>query len=241
MGRGAAPVAFLLSGAIHAALFAVVLSVPVSARRVETIAVEIAETARPKPQPHPTEPEPTPPRKVAVAPLREAPPSREPPTPPPPNAPPPPDAPAPQKAPVRIGISMSSTTEAGAMAAPVGNTVYGKMPERAPDPATVQPYRSDRYLPPAQVTTLPEPISTAIPKNEYPEEAKRIGFEGAVRLRLRVDEEGRVREAIIVEDPGHGLGETAARNAGRFRFRPARRGDQAVAVDIPFTVRFELP
>ncbi len=242
MGRGAVPAALLLSAAIHAAFFAVVLSVPISGGRVETVAVEITETARPKAPPDLKAPEPKPPRKVAAAPLPQAPPSREPPAPPPPNTPPPPDAPAPQKAPLRIGISMSSATEAAALAAPVGNSLYGKAPERAPDPSTVQPYRADHYAPPAEVTALPEPISCAVPKSEYPEEAKRIGFEGTVRLRLRIDEEGHVTNAKVIEDPGHGLGAAAVRSIPRWcRFRPATRKSEQVATDIPFTVHFELP
>jgi protein TonB len=241
VGRGAAP-AFLLSAAIHAALFAVLLSVPVSARRVETVAVEITETARAKPPPDPKEPEPRPPRKVAAAAPPQARPARAQPAPPPPNAPPPPDALAPQKAPLRIGISMSSTTEAGTLAAPVGNSLYGKAPQRAPDPSTVQPYRADHYAPPAEVTALPEPISCAVPKSEYPDEAKRIGFEGTVRLRLRIDEEGHVTNAKVIEDPGHGLGAAAVRSISRWcRFRPATRKSETVATDIPFTVHFELP
>jgi hypothetical protein len=51
-----------------------------------------------------------------------------------------------------------------------------------------------------------------------------------------------VAETTVLSDPGKGLGPAAARIARRwFRFRPARRGDQAVATEIPFTVRFELP
>ncbi len=45
----------------------------------------------------------------------------------------------------------------------------------------------------------------------------------------------------IVSDPGMGLGAAAVRVVERcYTFKPARRGDQAVATEIPFTVRFEL-
>ncbi|HEX8909953.1 MAG TPA: TonB family protein, partial [Anaeromyxobacteraceae bacterium] len=163
----------------------------------------------------------------------------EPPAPPPPNQPPPPDAA--RAAPPRIGISMESTTTAGAVAAPVGNTLYGRAPERAADPAAVKPYRSERYAPPSQVTTLPEPLGCDIPRAEYPEEARRLGVEGEVRLRVVVDEEGRVREAKVLRDPGHGFGAVAARAARAYcRFRPAQKDGAAVATEIPYTIRFEL-
>ncbi len=240
MRRWAAPAAFLLSTALHAGLLGFLTFVAAPAKRSETIDLELIEVSRPPPEPAPEAPEPKRSRRVALAPPPEAPPTREPPLPPPQNTPPPPSAQA-REAPVRIGVSMSSTIAAGAVASPVGNTLYGRPPDQAPDPSTVQPGRADHDAPPSEWTALPEPISTEIPKSEYPEEARRLGFEGAVRLKLRVDEEGRVGEVVVVQDPGHGLGDAAARNARRFRFRPARRAGRAVATDIPFTVRFELP
>ena len=75
-----------------------------------------------------------------------------------------------------------------------------------------------------------------------PAEAARAGVEGEVKLRLLVDETGRVRSVTVLRDPGHGLGPAAARIARRyFRFRPARLGGEPVATEIPFTVLFELP
>lgn len=244
MPQGASAAALLVSSAIHAALFAVVLSAPVSTKQVETVNVEIAETVRPSPPPEEKpDPPPTPkPSKVAMAPRAAAPPLLQPPAPPPPSSPPPVDAP--RQVPVHVGISLSSTTEAGSVAVPVGNTLYGKPPERAPDPATVQPYRAENYAPPAELTTLPETIECRLPKDEYPEEARRLGFEGIVRLRLQIDEEGKVIRAAVAEDPGHGLAAAALRSVGtpgRCRFRPARKGDRPVATEIPYSFRFELP
>jgi periplasmic protein TonB len=245
--------AFGISVALHAALFAAILAVhPPPEQRARPVDVEIVETRPrpPEPSPAPRAPPPRPiarraippPRRVEVPLPRDAPPPppvAEPEAPPPPNAPPPEQAP--RSGPVRIGLSMSSTTTAGDVAAPVGNTMYGKAPERADDPAAVQPYRAERYVPPTQVTTLPEPLGCDIPKDAYPEEAKRLGFEADVRVRLAVDEEGRVTSAKVVQDPGHGLGAAAAATAKRYcRFRPARRHGEAVATEIPFTLHFEL-
>ncbi|GEJ58611.1 energy transducer TonB [Anaeromyxobacter diazotrophicus] len=244
-----APAFYGASLALHGLLFAALLAVrPPAARRATPVEVELVEAPKALPAPEPPRPEPareaprSPPRPPRVAKLpapREAPPPRAPPAPPPPNAPPPPDAS--RAAPPRIGISMESTTTAGGVAAPVGNTLYGRPPERAEDPAAVKPYRAERYAAPSQVTTLPEPLGCEIPKAEYPEEARRLGVEGEVRLRLLVDEEGRVREARVVRDPGHGFGAVAARAARAYcRFRPARKDGAAVATEIPYTIRFEL-
>jgi protein TonB len=243
LGHHAVPAAFALSAAFHVGIYALIQTVPTRAAPSETVAVEIIEEAKPPPELKPEPPPHQPVRPIAaVSPkvTRSPPPSAQLP-PPPPNSPPPPDAPPPAKAPIRIGISMESTTTSGAMAAPVGNTLYGKMPDQAPDPASVKPYRADSYAPPSEVTTLPEPIDVSISKQEYPEEARKLGVEGEVKLRLLIDESGRVREARLIKEPGHGLGDAAIRSALRFRFRPARRGEQPVATMIPFTVRYELP
>jgi len=252
--RSAAPVSYGISLALHAALFAAILSVRVApVRRSTPVDVEIVEVhtppkAAPPPAPEPapappprpvTRRPPSPPRRVQVPLPRDAPPpAAEPESPPPPNAPPP--APA-KPGPVRIGISMSSTATAGDYAAPVGNTMYGKAPGRAEDPSSAQPYRSERYVPPTQVTTLPESLGCPVPRSEYPEEAKRLGFEADVKVRLAIDEEGRVTNARALADPGHGLGPAAERGARRYcHFRPARRNGEAVATDITFTLHFEL-
>ena len=248
-GRLRAPAFYGASLGLHGLLFAALLGLhPPAPRRAAPVEVEIVEsrkapppaTAPPREAPRPAPRQPPRVAKLPPPPPQAPPPPRnEPPAPPPPNQPPPPAAS--RAAPTRIGISMESTTTAGGVAAPVGNTLYGRAPERAEDPATVKPYRSERYAAPSQVTTLPEPLGCEIPKAEYPEEARRLGLEAEVRLRLVVDEEGRVRDARVVRDPGHGFGSVAARAARAYcRFRPAQKDGAAVATEIPYTIRFEL-
>ena len=243
------PAAYALSAAVHAAAFLALARVEaLRPPRADTVAVEILD-APPPPREEPPAPVPAPParrpRSTPLAPPPDAP--RPPPrtreAPPPPNAPPPDAAPPPSaSSPVRIGIAMSSSTTGG-MAAPAGNTLYGQAPKVAPSPADVKPYRSERYVPPTQVTVLPRPIGDcALPADDYPAEASRLGFEGVVVLVVTVDETGKVVEARVVEDPGHGLGPAAAVGYPRHcRFEPARRGDEAVATSFRVRVRFELP
>jgi protein TonB len=232
--------------ALHGAILALLWTAP-PPRRYETLRIDVVESAPPPSPPPPVE---APPRprlvqpKLATALPRDAPESKapEPEAPPPPNAPPPTDAPPPARAPVKVGISMSSTTAGGGFAAPVGNTLYGQLPKVAPSPEEVKPYAAEKYVAPTQVTVLPRPVSTEIPQGEYPPAALAQGLEAAVVLRLLVDETGKVAEATALDDPGHGFAEAAVRIAKRyFRFEPARRGDERVATWLRFTVRFEAP
>ncbi len=248
-GRATALLAYGLSVALHAALFAAILRLPPVApeRRATPVAVEIIETPRaappepaPRPAPAPAPGRPLPAPRLLRPPLVRAP-TTAPPTPAP--APPPPNAPAASGKPseIRIGVSMSSTSAAGTVAAPVGNTAMGQAPRVAGEPSEVKPYRADRYAPPTEVTSLPIPVRVDLPRSEYPPDALRDGFEGVVKLRLVVDEEGNVREATVLSDPGRGLGAAAARAAKRwFKFRPARKDGAAVATEIPFTVEFQI-
>lgn len=252
MIRIPAPAAYALSLAVHGAAFLLLARVEaLHLPRGADVAVEIVEAPPPPPREEPPAPAPAPaprraPRQTPLAPPPDAPPPPPRPSeaPPPPNEAPPPDAAAPsQQAPVRIGISMSSATEGGGFAAPVGNTLYGQAPRTAPDPAEVKPYRAERYVPPTQVTVLPRPIGEcAPPASEYPEEARRLGIEGVVILVVSIDEAGKVTDARVVQDPGHGLGPAAAAAYRRYcRFEPARRGGEAVATSIRVPFRFELP
>jgi periplasmic protein TonB len=247
--RMPAPGAYALSAALHAVAFLALVRVPAAVPPTfEEVQVEVVEVARPGPPP---EPAPPPPRRAVhatpLAPPRDAPrpPAPVPDAPPPPNVPPPDDAPPPARAPVRIGISMSSSTTAGGVPAPAGNTAHGEMPGTAPEPGAVKPYRSEKVVPPSQVTVLPRPLEACYRTSpeDYPETARRLGVEARVPLVLTVDETGAIVDARVVSDPGHGLGAAALASLKRHgcRFAPARRGGEAVATRFGFTVRFELP
>ena len=75
----------------------------------------------------------------------------------------------------------------------------------------------------------------------YPPLARRLGLEGVVVLRLRVDREGKVKEVVLAEPSPHAiLNRAATRAAEQWQFEPARRGDALVEDVIEKTVRFVL-
>ena len=139
---------------------------------------------------------------------------------------------------VITGVTLSSTTSAGGFAAPIGNTAYGKMSDKAVDPSEVKPYAAPKYAPPGGADTEPELIGEI--KITYPEEARKAGIEGSVRLKVTIDEKGNVIAALVMNGPGYGLDEAARDALRRFRFRPATKGGEPVGYTFPYTYTFLL-
>lgn len=231
----------LVSALLHGAAFAAAgrLGPPPAPPRTLELDVEIAEAPPPPPPPAPAEPIPPPrPPRPRVAAVRRAPEPPPPPdAPPPPNEGRPPEAPHPRAVP-RVGVSLSSTTQAGTFAVGVGNTLHGKAPEEAVAPSDVKPYAAERYAPPTSLSAQPRPLD--LPPIAYPPAARKAAVEGRVVLLLRLDATGRVASARVVEEPGAGLGEAARAGALRFRFTPAMEAGEPVATEIRFTYTFVL-
>jgi TonB family protein len=77
---------------------------------------------------------------------------------------------------------------------------------------------------------------------EYPAEAKRLGIEGVLQVRLVVDASGKVTSATLLDHLGHGLDELALAQARTFEFTPARDGDDhPVASVVVWTFRMTPP
>jgi len=243
---------------LHGLVLLLIVLAAIAPKRIQEatpIEVAVVETVKPPPPPppepppeeQPPEPEPVKPKPKPQPKLALPPPPKDAPPPPPdlkedlpppPNETPPPDAKP--KAPIMIGISMSSTTAAGSFSAPVGNTLYGQAPAVAKDPSEVKPYASPtgRYVPPYKVTKLPKTIHEV--KAKYPEEARKLGLEGQVVLRLTVDTAGKVVQAKVIRGAGNGFDEAALAAVTQFRFEPGTEGDEAVVPEITYTYTFLL-
>jgi periplasmic protein TonB len=104
---------------------------------------------------------------------------------------------------------------------------------------------------------LPQPVSIAtikkqaMPKGDfgylalgkdYPAEAKTLGIEGAIRVRLLVDDTGKVKSATLVSKLGHGLDELALERAKQIVFEPARdTDDKPVSSTVIWTFTMTIP
>jgi len=212
------------------------------------------EAKAPEPEPEP-EPEPAkapPPAKLATTPQ----PRQETPTPPPTDEPPPPPstttdpdsggapvvkmddiAPSATGVPVEQGKRTTNRVGKGGRGGGSGSGVGSGSGGDPPPPP-----------PPVSVATIKTP---AKPKGDfgyfdaakdYPTEARQLGIEGPIKVKLVVDETGAVRKASLVTRLGHGLDELALRQAQTIRFDPARdTEDRAVASVVVWTFQMTLP
>ena len=79
------------------------------------------------------------------------------------------------------------------------------------------------------------------PRPQYPESARREGREGRVLLRVLIDDQGRAKTVEINTSSGSQVLDRAAAEAiQRWRFHPARYGDQPVESWLRVPIEFRL-
>ncbi|MFZ5758822.1 MAG: energy transducer TonB [Thermodesulfobacteriota bacterium] len=75
---------------------------------------------------------------------------------------------------------------------------------------------------------------------EYPRQARRMGRQGKVVLRLTIDERGSLAEANIVESGGPAFDEASLNAVRASSYRPAMVHDTPVASSALLTIQFQL-
>lgn len=88
------------------------------------------------------------------------------------------------------------------------------------------------------VTTYPR-IKKQV-KPEYTSLMLKERIEGVVRVRVLVDTDGRVKQAIVLDDLGFGSREMVGKACFQMEFEPAYAGDKPVSTWILIRIRFEL-
>jgi periplasmic protein TonB len=77
---------------------------------------------------------------------------------------------------------------------------------------------------------------------DYPPEARALGIEGSIRVRLVVDEHGKVTSHMLLNKLGHGLDELAMKRAAEIEFEAARdTDDHPVTSVVVWTFTMTLP
>ena len=204
----------LLAMAIHAAILAWPRNQDVEIPPPGPLTVQLTETLKPPPEPQP----------IALPP----------PPPPPPQAKPTPKQPRPV-------LAMTPEQQPVAADTPVVAAPVAVAPDPAPAP------RPPVAAPP--VAAAPAPIVAARynaaylnnPEPKYPPMSRRLGEEGKVLLRVRVTAEG-LAAAVELEKSSNfeRLDEAAKQAVARWRFVPARRGDEAIEASVIVPIVFRL-
>lgn len=79
------------------------------------------------------------------------------------------------------------------------------------------------------------------PSPDYPDLARRRGYEGVVILLARISPEGEPMEVTVQKSSGHRVLDRAARRAVlKWKFRPAIRAGEPVAGEVEIPIRFRL-
>ncbi|MCI0348948.1 MAG: TonB family protein [Acidobacteriales bacterium] len=84
------------------------------------------------------------------------------------------------------------------------------------------------------------PRTLYAPDPEYSEEARKAKYQGVVVLWVVVGPDGRVHDMRVSRPLGLGLDEKALEAVKQWRFEPARKDGQAVAVQVNIEVNFRL-
>lgn len=123
-------------------------------------------------------------------------------------------------------------------------------PERAiseaPPPPVSAPVEAPPAPAPAPAAPAPEALQTlsladGTVRIVYPALSRRLGEEGVVMLRIRVEADGSISVADLLRSSGFArLDEAARRGVLAGRMRPATRGGEAIAMDFRLPVQFLL-
>lgn len=233
-GEGWSPIGLAVVFAAHVLALTALLSyqptrtlltqaTPVFVRMVEPPPHPIIEPPKPLPiEPPPPKPAPKPLPKKAIAPT-----------------PPPPVVPAPQQ-----------------LAAPETTPAPPRIEAPAPPPEPPKPVEAP---PPAPVVATPPPAPPAppppvpvVPPNfnanylsnpppAYPAASRRMGEEGKVMVRVFVSTDGLPQKLEMRDSSGFArLDEAAMETIRRWKFVPARQGDQPVAAWVVVPIVFKL-
>jgi protein TonB len=136
--------------------------------------------------------------------------------------------------PVAVGKRTSERVGRGGTGTGTGSGSGAGSSDEPPKPVSVATIKT-RAMPKGD-------FSYSDASKDYPAAAKALGIEGVIRVRLVVDERGKVKSAVPLNKLGHGLDELALERAQRIEFDPARdTDDKPVSSVVVWTFNMTLP
>lgn len=227
------------------------------APRIEMVEVEVPPVIQPPPPPVVKEPEPPPvepptpidpPRvveaRVKTAPVRSV-------EPPPTDEPPPSTDPQPPSGGEQVVTLDTASYGPGGVPVAVGKRTSERVGRGGAGGGTGAGIGSGATAEPPKPVSVATIKKRALPKGDqsyfdagkdYPPEARQLGIEGVIRVRLVVDETGKVASAVLLNKLGHGLDELALERSRLIEFTPAiDTSDRPVSSVVVWTFTMTLP
>jgi periplasmic protein TonB len=147
-------------------------------------------------------------------------------------------APPPTPEPVSSGTPLAAAESPAALANPTTTIVSSLSGAPAPAVAAVGPSAAATS---ESVTRQARPQGGYQVRPSYPATPRRLGIQGTTLLRVHVLADGRIGDVLVEKSAGHPELDDAATDAvKRWRFDPARRGSDAVAMWVLLPVEFKL-
>jgi protein TonB len=159
----------------------------------------------------------------------------------PPPAPIAPAIPAPAPEPVAGGTPVGPVGPSPAPSAPAA-TIVPSLPAGGPPVASSSATAGARTAAATEaVTQYARPQGGYQVRPTYPAAPRRLGIQGTSLLRVHVLADGRIGDVVVEKSAGHPeLDDAAVDAVRRWRFEPARRGAEAIAMWVLLPVEFKL-
>lgn len=121
----------------------------------------------------------------------------------------------------------------------VGSTCFAK-PQSAADSARAE--EKSFPSPDEFVAVDVQPVLESQPQVTYPDSAKNAGIEGKVRVKVLVDKQGKVRDALIEKGSGTKVGfeEAALEAAKQATWKPALLKDKPIPIWVSYEIKFQM-
>jgi len=186
-------------------------------------------------------PEPPRPEEAATPKIEEPAPPPVAPAPAPPEVKPAPAEFAPAPAAVATLPAISEPEPAPAPPAPAAERGAAALGPSDPAPAPAVAARPPSSTTPDDLTRTARPQGGYQVRPAYPSAPRRLGVQGTTVLRVHVLANGRIGDVLVERSAGHpDLDQAAMEAVRRWRFEPARRGADAVAMWVLLPVEFRL-
>lgn len=91
---------------------------------------------------------------------------------------------------------------------------------------------------PAMITEPPELLGRL--EVEFPEEARKQGVEGTVKVSCVLGEDGKIRDIKVLNDLGHGTGAAVSTAVQRLTFKPAKFQDKPAPMTMSVDYKISL-